>query len=89
MSYCSDNTQCYANIISNTHNSSLNHLYLACNKCLKTLSYIISNLFKKLNQWVPIIPEKEAWKDIELLVILSLDWFMPGKSLITIPSNPH
>ena len=35
------NTQCFAYILSDTHNSSLNHLYLACNQCLKTLSYII------------------------------------------------
>ena len=30
MSYCSDKSQCYAYIIYNTHNSSLNPLYLAC-----------------------------------------------------------
>ena len=31
--------------ISITHNSSFNHLYLACNQCLKTHSYMTSNLF--------------------------------------------
>jgi hypothetical protein len=31
--------------ISNWHNSSLNHQYLACNQCLKALSYIMSNFF--------------------------------------------
>ena len=71
MLYFSKNTQCYAYIISNTHNSSLNHLYLACNKCLKTLSYIISNLFK-MYQWVPILLEKEAWMDIESYLLFCL-----------------
>ena len=39
--------------------------------------------------WVPILLDKEAWKDIENYLLFSLDWFMPGKSLITIPSNPY
>ena len=72
-SYYSDNTQCYA-YISNTHNISFNHQYLACNQCLEPLSYITNNFFKTLYQWVPILLEKEAWNDIELLVNLSLNW---------------
>ena len=63
-SYYSDNTQCYA-YLSNTHSISFNHPYLACKQCLKTLSYITSSLFKKLYQCVPILLQKEAWKDIE------------------------
>ena len=57
----------------NTHNSSFNHPYLACNQCLKTLSYITSNLFQqKLYQWDPILLEKETWKNIESYLLFCL-----------------
>ena len=69
--YCFDNTPCFA-CISNTYNSSFTHSYLACNQCMKTLSYILSNLFKKLYQWVPILLEKEEWKDIESYLLFCL-----------------
>ena len=36
--------------------------------------------------WVPILLDKEAWHDIESYLLFCL---MPGKSLITIPPNPH
>ena len=42
------------------------------------------------HQWVLILFEKEAWKDIEsYLLLMRLDWFMSGKRFITISSNPH
>ena len=50
---------------------------------------LASDLLKMFQyQWVPILLEKEAWKE-ELLVIYSLEWFMSGKSFLTISSKKH